>query len=128
MTAPNRQSDKFAEDLYLLVMSPAVRERIDALGRKHGLDRATLKLEIMRYAEAFIRWADNRPCSVVVACERAASDDRQDRAEAGPSGVRPSAPSRRQRPKKDPRCRTRGLAVGSECLGCKAEEFCRQVA
>ena len=53
-------SGKFAEDFYLMVMSSPLRNRLEVLGKKYGLDRAALMLEIMRYAETFTRWADDR--------------------------------------------------------------------
>lgn len=61
MIARGLQSGKFAEDLYMLLMASPLRARLEALGRKYGLDHAALSLEIMRYAGELSEWADDEP-------------------------------------------------------------------
>ena len=46
---PAVHDEQFTEDLYFVLRSAPMRDRLEALGRKHGLDNITLWIEVMRY-------------------------------------------------------------------------------
>jgi hypothetical protein len=51
-------SGKFAEELYFLLMSSALRDRVIALGAKHGITDRALRNEIIAFGDQMGNRAD----------------------------------------------------------------------
>ena len=52
------QSDKFAEELYFLMMSSTMRDRVRALGTKYGLSAKALRDEIISVGDSMAERID----------------------------------------------------------------------
>ena len=51
MTAAQLKSEKFAEDLYFLLMSSPMQNRVMSLAHRHGLSRQKLRSEFTTIAD-----------------------------------------------------------------------------
>ena len=52
------KSEKFSEELYFLLMSSQLKERIHALGTKHGLSRKDIRDEIHSFGDSMVEHYD----------------------------------------------------------------------
>ena len=52
------KAEKFAEELYFLMMSSTMRDRVRALGTKHGLSVKALRDEIMSVGDSMAQRID----------------------------------------------------------------------